>query len=107
MSDLRYVVLHHTGIDEPHFDLLFQWPDRPSLGSVRCSEWPPNTATTFERIADHRALYLDYEGSLTQDRGTVQRVEAGVCTLDTTGHAGLLLTLSTGLQIRIPSIPGR
>jgi len=107
MSDLRYVVLHHTGIDDPHYDLLFQWPDRPSLGSVRCSDWPPNAATTFHRIADHRALYLDYEGSLTQDRGNVHRVEAGACTLETTDPAGLLLTLSTGLKIQVPPIPGK
>jgi hypothetical protein len=107
MSDLRYVVLHHTEIEKPHYDLLFQWPDRPSLGSVRCSDWPPNAATTFQRIADHRAIYLDCEGSLTQDRGAIQRVESGACTLANTDHTGLVLTLSSGLRIRVPAIPGK
>ena len=37
MSDLRYVVLHHTGIDRPHYDLMFERANRPTLGSVRCS----------------------------------------------------------------------
>jgi hypothetical protein len=29
------------------------------------------------RIADHRLAYLDYEGAVSGDRGTVRRVDAG------------------------------
>jgi hypothetical protein len=32
-----------------------------------------------EPNADHRALYLDYEGPVSGDRGTVTRYDAGTC----------------------------
>jgi len=39
---------------------------------------PPITAPTpIVRTPDHRAMYLDYEGPISGNRGTVRRVDAG------------------------------
>jgi len=46
------------------------------------SPWPildDRSADTFlaERIADHRAMYMEYEGEVSGDRGVVSRVAGG------------------------------
>jgi hypothetical protein len=99
----RYVVLHHTQIPPPHYDLLFELnPDSP-LAAARCSEWPPTPTTKFERIPDHRRIYLEYEGDLSANRGTVKRLEAGSCNVEPEGDQFLRLTFDRPLSIRIPS----
>jgi hypothetical protein len=103
MSALRYVVLHHTGIDQPHYDLMFERQPGSMLATVRCSNWPPASATIFERIADHRTSYLDYEGAVSRNRGEVTRVESGTCTVEVDENA-VLLTLSSGAQFRVPGL---
>ncbi len=70
----RFVVLEHTGGEGSHFDLMlehegvlvtFSFPEFPA---------PPMTG---ERLFDHRLGYLEYEGDIGGDRGTVRRVESG------------------------------
>ncbi|MFN0196428.1 MAG: DNA polymerase ligase N-terminal domain-containing protein [Planctomycetaceae bacterium] len=72
----RYAILHH---DHPviHWDLLLEHEDTlrswrlvtlPTSGEVVQAEWIP----------DHRLLYLDYEGPVSQNRGTVSRWDRGV-----------------------------
>jgi hypothetical protein len=34
-------------------------------------------SVTGERLADHRLMYLDYEGPVLGDRGRVQRMDGG------------------------------
>lgn len=106
MSALRYVVLHHTGIDRPHYDLMFERHSHEALASVRCSDWPPAEGTIFERIADHRLVYLDYEGSISEGRGQVKRVESGTCIIESDREDSLLLNLSSGIKIRVPRALG-
>lgn len=72
---MRFAVLAH---DFPfrHWDLLLEAPQG-------CWTWrlldPPETAGVIraERIADHRPLYLDYEGPVSGDRGVVMQLDAG------------------------------
>lgn len=77
----RFAILAH---DWParHFDLLLE--NQAVLLSWRLSEWPPpsfdggETVTILaERIGDHRSLYLDYEGPISGNRGSVHRVDDG------------------------------
>src|ERR1700728_1021390 len=103
MSALRYVVLRHTGIDRPHYDLMFERNPHDALGTVRCSDWPPAPGTTIERLADHRRSYLDYEGPLSGNRGQVICVESGVYSLEANRDDSQILTLSSGIQIRVPT----
>jgi hypothetical protein len=47
-----------------------------------------------ERLADHRLAYLDYEGEVSDNRGTVTRVAAGEFELisETTDRLSVRLT---------------
>jgi len=80
---LRFVVLSHDW-PEPHWDLLVE----PQPGAERVATWALNAlpgATRLEglaeRLPDHRRHYLDYEGPVEGDRGTVSRVIAGSLTV--------------------------
>ena len=76
----RYVVLFHelpaTDARGSHWDVMLErngtlltWAtdQRPKRGVVLMAE----------RLADHRVAYLDYEGPISQNRGTVTQVDAG------------------------------
>ena len=71
----RFALLEH---DHPtlHWDLLLEvgevlWTWR--LDAIPRAGSPCGAA----RIADHRRLYLDYEGPVGGERGTVKRIAAG------------------------------
>jgi hypothetical protein len=71
----RFVILEH---DHPslHWDLMLE------MGTV-LRTWrlsaPPSGGGTIavEPLGDHRAIYLDYEGPVSGNRGTVRRWDAG------------------------------
>lgn len=44
---------------------------------ARVDEITPGERVDAERIADHRSLYLDYEGPVRGDRGRVERLVRG------------------------------
>ncbi|MGD1278009.1 MAG: hypothetical protein ABR964_12405 [Tepidisphaeraceae bacterium] len=74
---LRYVVLHHTGIGQPHFDVMMETAPGSPLATWRCPHWPPQPADAFTPLGEHRRDYLDYEGPVSGNRGQVRRVAAG------------------------------
>ena len=78
-SDLppRYVVLHHTGVAQPHYDLMFESHPGSGLKTWRSPHWPIDRPTPLEPLADHRAEYLTYEGPVSGGGGSVERVEHG------------------------------
>jgi hypothetical protein len=78
---LRFAILIH---DHPclHWDLLVErsgvlrsWRllDSPERWLLAVS----STALIAEAIADHRLAYLDYEGPVSRERGSVQRWDGG------------------------------
>ncbi len=71
----RFVVLTH---DHPflHWDLMLEQAD--ALRTWRLKQ-PPDTQGPIaaEALPDHRLAYLDYEGPVSGDRGTVTRWDAG------------------------------
>jgi hypothetical protein len=76
---LRFVVLHHTGIPNPHFDLMFEDVDDPQrLISFRSPIWPIRSRVEVEMLPFHRRAYLDYEGQVSGGRGSVRRASEGV-----------------------------
>jgi hypothetical protein len=99
---LRYVVLRHDAVSSPHYDLLFETAPGSPLASVRCLAWPPAPDAPLERIADHRRIYLDYEGPVSGDRGHVTRVASGSCAVTPTEDGSLAVTFDTGLNLRVP-----
>lgn len=79
----RFALLNHTtppAYHRPaHFDMLLE------AGDV-CRTWALATMPTAgkaiagEALADHRPLYLDYEGEVSGGRGEVTRVDSGTFT---------------------------
>lgn len=75
----RFVILHHQLAEGEHWDLMlehngvlltWQLPQNPLFAGAL-----PMPA---RRIADHRPIYLSYEGPISGDRGTVRRIAGGV-----------------------------
>ena len=77
LDALRYVILRHEDIAEPHFDLMFETSPGGALATWRSDVWPIERPTPVLRLADHRQDYLTYEGPISNDRGSVRRVESG------------------------------
>ncbi len=77
---LRFVLLHHllpeSSARRSHFDFMIEGQD--DLRTWSLATLPREGASTFaEEIAGHRKMYLDYEGPLSDDRGSVSRVDQG------------------------------
>lgn len=71
----RYVILDHDW-PKRHWDFLLEEGD--ALRAWRLLGEPePGKAIPAEPNFDHRLLYLDYEGPLSGDRGSVIRWDAG------------------------------
>ena len=88
MSASRFVVLEH---DHPflHWDLLLEegsvlkaWR---LLQPIRPEVWIPS-----ESLPDHRPFYLDYEGPVSRNRGTVKRLFEGRYRVEETGEQATL-----------------
>jgi hypothetical protein len=77
MTPLRYVVLYHDGVADPHYDLMFEVAEGGALSTFRSSAWPIVKPTQLVKLDDHRREYLDYEGPISGDRGFVRRVQGG------------------------------
>lgn len=87
----RFALLEH---DHPtlHWDLLLEC-------GAACRTWrlsaPPESGSDIraEALPDHRLMYLDYEGPVGGDRGTVKRHDDGtfVWLTDTPERVSILL----------------
>lgn len=78
------VILIHTLPNEPsHFDWLIDQPEINSehrLLSFRCQYRPdtPSSSTQLvKHLPDHRSAYLNYEGPVSNNRGSVHRIAVG------------------------------
>jgi hypothetical protein len=76
----RFVILHHDfpagHARRPHWDLMLEWGQALRTWAV---EIEPGVAMEVkaEALPDHRLAYLDYEGPISGNRGTVTRWDAG------------------------------
>lgn len=93
---LRYAILHHTGVPEPHYDLLFETRPGSDLATWRVPVWPVSGPTLATRLKDHRRAYLDYEGEISRNRGRVERVAGGTCDVVVGEDAVWTVRLVTG-----------
>ena len=76
----RFVILRHElpshRSRESHWDLMFEQGDVLRTWAVQ--EIPPlDTWIDADLLPDHRVAYLDYEGPISGDRGTVSQWDAG------------------------------
>jgi hypothetical protein len=87
----RFVILEH---DHPrlHWDFFLEQGDH--LCGWRLAEEPrPGRAIAAEAMADHRLLYLDYEGPVSGGRGEVRRWDGGEYSVQRTTDTCLALEL--------------
>lgn len=97
----RFVVLHHTGVPSPHFDLMFETADESALVSFRLTYWPILQNGPATKLPDHRRAYLDYEGPITHHRGRVDRVASGTARVTNAGPAWRLQPLDGGVDLQL------
>ena len=80
---LEFVILHHEGIENPHFDLMFETYPGSTLTTWRADAWPFDHTANLTRLDDHRREYLDYEGPIRAGgRGWVRRLMRGRCSIE-------------------------
>lgn len=93
----RFVVLEHDW-PAPHWDFLLE--AGAILRAWRLLAEPgPGRTVPAEANADHRLLYLDYEGPVGGNRGTVRRWDAG--TYDPAGDdAGRVVVVLRGEKLK-------
>lgn len=71
----RFAILEHNHPDL-HWDLMLELED--TLKTFKLSSPPAyNTTMQIKLQPDHRKLYLDYEGPISGDRGSVTRWDFG------------------------------
>lgn len=77
----RFVILRHDSPKGEHFDFMLE-----AAGVLKT--WalpsPPNAGTEMdcEALPDHRLAYLEYEGPISGQRGSVTQWDHGTYTLE-------------------------
>lgn len=87
----RFVILHHQLPENSerasHWDLMLEQGDTLRTWALD-RPLAPDSETPCRALADHRLAYLDYEGPVSGNRGTVARVERGeYATLEETANS--------------------
>ena len=99
---VRYVVLHHTGVAEPHFDFMLATDDTGPLLTWRLSRWPMEVGDVALPLPAHRRAYLDYEGPVSGNRGQVKRVAAGTADCVEQDSRVVVVRLDERTALRLP-----
>lgn len=104
---LRYVILHHLGIETPHFDVLIETSEDSSLSAWRLGRWPPADGDIATPLPDHRRIYLTFQGPISNNRGHIKRVAEGVCDIQHHSPDQLVVLLDGKICLALPrSSPG-
>ncbi len=80
----RYVILFHQVPPEhprgSHFDWMFETSDGLQTWATTCLPQEGEPGIPALQLPLHRAAYLDYEGPVSGNRGTVRRMQQGTYT---------------------------
>ena len=71
----RYVILEHAS-NGVHWDIMLEVGDTLRTWAVDVPI-APGWAIPARTLANHRVAYLDYEGPISRDRGTVKSWDSG------------------------------
>ena len=102
-STTRFVLLRHdvprgaeplTGGRALHWDLMLETAGVLHTWALAEQPYPAGTNCLAERLADHRLLYLDYEGEVSGGRGTVSRLDGGIYTPVDNGESKVVVRLN-------------
>jgi len=74
----HFVMLHHQSLAGEHWDIMLETDSALTTWSIppQCLNGLPFVCPAI-RLPDHRKHYLNYEGELTGNRGTVCQIDAG------------------------------
>ena len=74
----RFVILRHDSPRGVHYDLMLEVGDALKTWAL---PQPPEAGVemTCDALPDHRLAYLDYEGPISGERGSVTRWDRGTC----------------------------
>ncbi|UYV13987.1 MAG: hypothetical protein NCW75_06770 [Phycisphaera sp.] len=83
-----------------HFDWMLALDDHGSLLTFRLDRDISLDAEPFEaeQLAGHRRAYLEYEGEVSGNRGTVVRVASGHCDIHARTDHSIELSLHLGVR---------
>ena len=107
----RFAIVRHEGPRGLHFDLLLEMGEKLKTWALPQPPEPDNEMTC-EALPDYRPAYLDYEGPLSDDRGSVTRWDRGTYRLQRQSDTELIVELRgaklAGLATlrRLPERPG-
>ncbi len=94
----RYVILQHESSRGLHYDFMLEWG--AVLKTWELLEAPLSGGEVRARpLPDHRLLYLDYEGALSENRGRVTQWDRGTYEFISESAAGWQISL-TGIKCR-------
>lgn len=102
IAALRYVVLRHDGVAEPHFDIMFETEPGSPLATWRATHWPVAEGDALTRLKDHRRDYLDYEGPISGNRGSVRRVARGTLKINAMHEDSWVVMLDNAITLTLP-----
>jgi hypothetical protein len=102
----RWVLLHHE-LPSPspdgswHYDWLLEDASHPEGGLItfRTRVRPDVDGIQVfdaQRLADHRRVYLTYEGEVSGGRGRVRRVAEGTCQIEVSGAVFQVVLVEPG-----------
>ncbi len=105
----RFVVLEHDSPRGLHWDLMLE---TAGVLATWALPQPPEPGLTLEAEAlpDHRPAYLDYEGKLSGDRGSVTRWDRGTYDLqrwDASAIAAILHGRRIEGRVTLEAIPSQ
>ena len=89
----QFVVLRHDRPRGVHFDLMLEVGD--VLKTWALPQPPqPGLEIECEALADHRLAYLDYEGPISGQRGSVTRWDRGMYVVERQSDAEWVIDLA-------------
>ncbi len=102
-TDYRYVIQAHHYAQMVHFDFMFenskhealetfQLPEKPSLQGIQ-------QGISCRKLSPHRIDYLDYEGKVSGNRGSVEIWDAGKLQIEKEQKDMLVLKLQSRSKI--------
>ncbi|HUU85047.1 MAG TPA: DNA polymerase ligase N-terminal domain-containing protein [Phycisphaerae bacterium] len=95
MAVRRYAILHHKLPGGEHWDLLLEQDDTLASWQLSAEPHGPDALPLAAvRIFDHRKRYLDYEGPISGERGSVTQFDGGELRLLETGGQRWLFELA-------------
>lgn len=95
------VLLRHDLPDgSHHFDWMLARDDDGPLLTFRLTRDISLDSDTFEGdlLADHRRAYLEYEGDISANRGSVVRIANGLCSIEREAHQAINLWMTLGTR---------